>query len=217
MVIINTKAILFDLDGTLVDSISIIKQIWCDWALSNRINVDDIIPFIHGTSAKNLITKFAPNLDWVGEDCRLLKIELSRLNMTSLIPGVTTMIQSLKNIKWGIVTSSPYELALAKLKIHNLPTPEVLITADDVLNGKPHPESFLLAAERLNIPAKQCLVFEDSNAGINSAYTAKMQVIQVSYAGHTKLNQRVVASIKDFNQVTFIQGSTNDIQVKIIS
>lgn len=211
---INAKAILFDLDGTLVDSTRCIEKVWKDWGLANNLDLSELMFFIHGTTAKHVISKFTPNLNLIEEYQKLLEIELSKVNETKLIPGVINILKSLEKANWGIVTSSPHELALAKLREHNIPIPEVLITADDVLNGKPHPEPFLLAANKLNIAADECLVFEDSNAGIQSAFDANMQIIQIMYGGHTELNPYITSSIKDYKEIDFFIRPNNIIDIR---
>src|SRR5947199_7784219 len=93
------------------------------------------------------------------------------------MPGASALLRSVPAGRWAVVTSSPHELALARLRLTGLPVPEVLVAAGDVAHGKPHPEPYLTAAARLGVDPGDCVVFEDAPAGIAAARAGAMRVI----------------------------------------
>ncbi|WP_157822424.1 HAD-IA family hydrolase [Psychromonas sp. Urea-02u-13] len=182
---IVSKALLFDLDGTLVDTTAAVEQLWLHWANKHGLDKEAILSEIHGTPGEYIVKKFAPHLDLEAELDLLFAHEEKLVEHVIAIPGAKEMLEQLGDMPWGIVTMSTKSSALKKLKIAGLPIPHVLVSADDVLQGKPHPAPYLKAAQWLDICPEQCLVFEDAKAGITSGINAGMSVIQIMHAAHS--------------------------------
>lgn len=201
---VDVQAILFDLDGTLIDSTSCVEAIWADWAIQHGVDLEKLLAEVHGCRGIEIIPRFKPELNVLDENEKLLKLEIQHAKGVTVIPGVKTLLNSLVGLPWGIVTMSTRELALAKLAATGLPVPDVLITADDVTHGKPDPESYLLGAEKLKIEPSQCLVFEDAISGIKSANDAGMRVIQVVFSGHSDIQPDVLHHIEDMASISVL-------------
>ncbi|MCW8328618.1 HAD-IA family hydrolase [Photobacterium sp. SDRW27] len=199
---LDIQAILFDLDGTLIDSTPCVEAVWTAWAKKHNVDKDRLLSEVHGCRGMEIIPRFKPELNVHAENERLLQQEIMHAGSVSVIPGVKDLINSLDGLPWGIVTMSSKELALAKLAETGLPIPNILITADDVINGKPHPESYLLGAEKLEVEPSQCLVFEDAKSGIESAKAAGMEVVQVMFSGHTNIQPQITAYVQDMSSVS---------------
>jgi mannitol-1-/sugar-/sorbitol-6-phosphatase len=170
-------AIVFDLDGVLVDSTAAVERAWGQWAAERGIAVDELLAVVHGRPSREVIARFAPELDAVAEAKRLDSME--EVTASPAIPGAAECIALAQEGAWAVVTSGDGR-APARLRAAGLPVPDVLITADDVTNGKPDPEPYARAAEALGVPAAECVVVEDAPAGITAAKRAGMRVIAVA-------------------------------------
>ena len=174
-------ALLFDLDGTIVNSIAAAERAWATWAERHGLDVAAFLPTIHGVRGIETITKLAlPGLDPAAEAEAVLQAEIEDVAGVEPIEGAAAFLASLPADRWAIVTSSPRRLALRRLAAAGLPMPAVLVTAEDVARGKPAPDCFLLAAERLGQRIEDCLVFEDAPAGIKAAEAAGAAVVMVT-------------------------------------
>ena len=174
-------ALLFDLDGTIVNSIAAAERAWAAWAERHGLDVAAFLPTIHGVRGIDTITRLAlPGLDPAVEAEAILQAEIEDVEGVEPIEGAAAFLASLPADRWAIVTSSPRRLALRRLAAAGLPVPPVLVTAEDVTRGKPAPDCFLLAAERLGQRIEDCLVFEDAPAGIQAAEAAGAAVVMVT-------------------------------------
>ena len=173
------SAVLFDMDGTLLDSTACIEGIWRRWAARRGIDAAYVLQHIHGLRSVETIAKVAPHLDITAEVAELAEEELKTLHGITRIAGAAELLTALNACgkRWGVVTSAPRDLALAKIAEVNLPEPKLLICADDVANGKPHPEPYLAGAKQLGCEPAQLVAIEDAPAGIASARSAGMTVI----------------------------------------
>jgi len=170
-------AFLFDMDGTMLDSSAVVERTWRAWANRHGINPDDLLESVHGVRSEDTIRRFGPvGIDVAKEAAWVLKAELSDVEGVVPIAGIKALVADLDPAAWAVVTSAPR--ALAALRIHSvgLPMPKTLIAAEDVKQGKPNPEGFLKAAARLGVPISECLVFEDSPAGVAAAKAAGAHV-----------------------------------------
>lgn len=174
------SAVLFDLDGVLVDSVALIERVWRRWAVESGIDPDHLIARIHGRPAREVIEEFAPRLDADAEAERLDSWEMAHAAELSAVPGAMGCVALARRYHWAIVTSGLRTLALGRLEAIGLAVPDVFVTADDITHGKPDPEPYLLAAEQLGIGAPGCVVVEDSPAGVAAAKAAGMTAIGVS-------------------------------------
>ena len=143
-------ALLFDMDGTIVNSIAAAERVWIAWAERHGLDVEAFMPTIHGVRGIETITRLAlPGVDPAAEAEAILLAEMEDVDGVEAIEGAAVFLASLPPDRWAIVTSSPRRLALRRLAAAGLPTPAVLVTAEDVERGKPAPDCFLLAADRL--------------------------------------------------------------------
>ena len=176
----SCHAMLFDLDGVLVDSDAAILARWQKWAAWHGLDVEPIWRICHGVQTVQTIRRVAPHLDAEQEAASIMASDLLDARGLKAYPGAAALLQSLPRDSWAIVTSGKRELALARLVHTGLPVPDVLVTAEDVVRGKPDAEAFLLAARRLDLPAEGCLVVEDAPAGLRAARAAGMMAIGVA-------------------------------------
>ena len=133
-------AILFDLDGVLVDSTGSVDRQWRAWARSQKIDEEKVMAIAHGVRAVEVMRAVAPHLDAEAEVRNLEKREAADHDGVSVMPGAVDLVRSIPDGRWGVVTSGSRHLATARLQLAGIPLPKVMITADDVTNGKPHPE-----------------------------------------------------------------------------
>jgi len=177
MPIFHCSAILFDLDGVLVDSTPAIIEVWTAWSKANGIDPTQILAVMHGRRSVEVLQIAAPHVDAAAEVKRIEASITSYKNGTIAIPGAAHLLRSLPEDRWGVATSGLREYARARLKAAGLPVPTVLVAADDVVKGKPDPEPYLKAAELLRAEPERCLVIEDAPAGIRAAHAGGMKVI----------------------------------------
>jgi sugar-phosphatase len=180
---ITVQGLLFDMDGTLVDSRQSIELLWRNWALRQNIDFAQVVAVMHGRRGVETIQIVAPHLDAESEVQLLLAEEALMLEGIIALDGAKELLQRLDLDQWAVVTSAPRDLALAKMAFAGLPLPRHLVGADDVADGKPHPAPFIMGAAKLGLTADQCVAFEDANAGIRSAQSAGAQVCLVTGAG----------------------------------
>ncbi|HZR32076.1 MAG TPA: HAD family hydrolase [Terriglobales bacterium] len=173
-------AILFDLDGVLVNSTPAVARQWRLWARKHSILPEDVLRIAHGRRTVEVVRLLAPHLDADAESERIEKREADDVEGVTVVRGALELVSSLSDGLWAVVTSGTRYLATSRLGRHGLPIPKVLVTADDVQNGKPHPEPYLKGAQLLAVAPEECLVIEDAPAGIQSAHTSGMYVIAVS-------------------------------------
>jgi mannitol-1-/sugar-/sorbitol-6-phosphatase len=173
-------AILFDLDGVLVDSTASVARQWKLWAQENNLDPELTVKTAHGVRTIEVIRRLAPHLDAEAEVIRLEKREADDHEGVAVMPGAAELIQSIAEGRWCVVTSGTRHLATSRLKLANLPTPKVLVSADDVTKGKPDPEPYLKGARLLGVNSTECLVIEDASAGIRAAHAGGMKVIAIT-------------------------------------
>jgi sugar-phosphatase len=170
-------AFLFDMDGTLLDSSAAVDRVWGSWAQRHGIDAPTLLATVHGVRSEDTIRRFAgANANVARETQWILDAEVSDVDGVVALEGIHAFIEALDPGTWAIVTSAPRALAEVRLRAVNLPIPEVMITAENVQRGKPDPQGFLLAAQRLGVSIDKCLVFEDSPAGVAAAKAAGAQV-----------------------------------------
>jgi mannitol-1-/sugar-/sorbitol-6-phosphatase len=153
-------AFLFDMDGTIINSMDATERAWSAWARRHGIDVETFLPTIHGVRGIETISRLQlPGLDPHAEARDVLLAEIEDVAGVAAIAGAASFLASLPENRWAIVTSAPRELAIRRLGAAGLPLPDVFITGEDVEHGKPAPDCFLLAAQRLGLPIEDCLVF----------------------------------------------------------
>jgi sugar-phosphatase len=174
-------AFLFDMDGTVINSIASAERVWSNWARRHGLDVAAFLPTIHGVRAIETVGRLGlPGVDPAHEADLLLKAEAADLDGILPIIGAVAFLEALPPERWAIVTSAPRSLALARMKVAGIPVPAVLVAAEDVSRGKPAPDCFQLGAKRLGLDASDCLVFEDAPAGIAAAEAAQASVMVIN-------------------------------------
>ena len=178
-------AFLFDMDGTLLSSIAAAERAWSAWAMRHKLDLATFLPTIHGRRARETIGALnLPDIDLQNEVDLLLQAEMDDLEGIESIAGVADFLAALPTDRWAIVTSAPRELARLRLRAAGLPMPPLMVAGEDITNGKPAPDCFLLAAKKLGQLPQDCLVFEDAPAGIMAAEAAGASVLVIT-ATHT--------------------------------
>lgn len=178
------KGLLFDLDGTLIDSNAAVDRSWVTWCERNALNFAEVSKVLHGRPAKDTIKEYLN-----GASEQTIKEELAWLEHQEStdvqgvipLPGTINLLNALNenNIPWAIVTSGTLLVATARIKASGIPKPSVLITPERVTHGKPNPEPYLLGASELGLSTEDCIVFEDASAGLNAGNAAGAQTIAV--------------------------------------
>jgi sugar-phosphatase len=174
---ITCSALLFDMDGVLIDSTPAVARVWSRWAEEHGFDPAEVVRRAHGRPSLTTVREFLPNANHELENKEVERREIEDLEGVVLLPGSKELLNSLPADRWTIVTSSTRALAEVRLKAAGLPIPPRLITSTDIQNGKPHPEPYLKAASVLGFPASECIVFEDVPAGIRSGKAAGAKVI----------------------------------------
>ncbi|MET9915016.1 HAD-IA family hydrolase [Streptomyces sp. NPDC006476] len=172
-------AILLDMDGVLVDSLDIIERHLRDWARLRGLDPQHVVALSPGRTNAELVAEIAPHLDATAEARLLTEREIVDTDGITACPGAAPLVQRLTGQAWAVVTSGHRPVAMSRLTTAGLPIPSVLITADDVIIGKPDPEGYLTAARRLGIPPSDCVVIEDAAAGLRAAHAAGMRAIAI--------------------------------------
>lgn len=174
---IRCSALLFDMDGVLIDSTPAVARVWRSWALAHHFNPDEVVERAHGRPSIATVREYLPNADHEAENRIVERMEIEDLAGVVPLPGSRELLQSLPTDRWTIVTSSTRALAEVRLRAAGLSIPKSLVTSSDVTNGKPHPEPYLKAASVLGWSAADCVVVEDVPAGIRAGKSAGARVI----------------------------------------
>jgi sugar-phosphatase len=202
----HCSAILFDLDGVLIDSTASIARRWAKWAERQGLDPANVLEVIHGRRSVEVIQLVAPHLDVIAETIRIEQSVTD--DADPAIPGAVELLRSLPEKAWCVVTSGTKSLAIARMKVAGLPLPKILVGADDVTKGKPDPEPYLKGAELLGFSAAECIVIEDALAGIRAAHAGKMDVIAMATTYTVDELKEADAVVKGLQQirVTEAQG-----------
>jgi sugar-phosphatase len=172
-------AVLFDLDGTLVDSGAAVVRSWVTWAAENDIAPERLHGF-HGMPAAQILAELVSGERVLAAAERLEQLEVSDVDDIVLLPGAGRALAEIDSARSAIVTSCTAPLAAARIAAAGVTSPAVVVTASDVEVGKPDPAPFLLAAQRLGVDPARCLVVEDAVSGITAAKAAGMATLAVT-------------------------------------
>ena len=171
------SAILFDLDGVLVDSIASVERAWLKFAARHKLDPATVLKAAHGHRSLETVRLLVPDIDAEVENRLVEQDEIDDAEGLVATEGAAELLSILPPNRWTIVTSGTRPLATARLRAAGLPIPKHLVAADEVVNGKPHPEPYLKGAAALGFPPGACVVFEDAPTGIRSAHAAGAKVI----------------------------------------
>jgi len=177
--ILTARALLFDMDGVLIDSAPAVERVWRQWAIEHGLDPDFVIAQAHGRRSIETLRAVAPHLDAERENVIVEQREIDDKEGVTALAGAGHLLESLPPDRFAMVTSATRPLAVARLSYAGLPIPPKMVTADDVINGKPFPEPYLKGAALLGSVPEDCLVFEDTPAGISAGRAAGMRVVAV--------------------------------------
>jgi sugar-phosphatase len=211
----DAQALVFDLDGVLVDTMPAIRAAWTEWALRQNLPPANVLSSMHMTGVE-LVRKFAPELDphaeieAIAARQRRLEVSIERY------PGALELLDSLPIDRWAIVTSARRAGAIRHLTMAGLPEPRVLVSAEDTVRGKPDPTGFRLAAELLGVDPRDCFAIEDSPGGVRAALRARMFVAAVTtthVAADLSHADAVIRSLDEINITPDGMGVTRRVRV----
>jgi sugar-phosphatase len=177
---LSCEAVLFDMDGTLVDSHVCVEITWRRWAARHSLDADALLRIAHGRQNHETVRLMAPHLETPEELAALVAAEEDCREGIVEVPGARELLDRLPLDRWAVVTSAWHRLATIRLECAGLPVPPLLVTAELVARGKPHPDGYLLAATRLGVDPARCVVVEDAPPGIDAARAAGMRVIGIA-------------------------------------
>ncbi|MDQ0726149.1 HAD-IA family hydrolase [Microbacterium sp. W4I20] len=198
---IHARAALLDMDGTLVDSTAVVERLWLAWAEPHGLDPQTVLSVVHGRQGHQSMAIMLPERDHainLSENDTMLATETDDTEGVIEIAGAAAFLGSLLPHPHAIVTSANVPLMTARMMAAGLTVPAVAVTAESVSASKPDPEGFLLGAELLGIAPSDCLVFEDSGAGIQAGLAAGMRVVGV---GRHALAHRPTYFVEDLTQV----------------
>jgi mannitol-1-/sugar-/sorbitol-6-phosphatase len=172
------EAVLCDLDGVLVDSGEAVEAVWREWAEDQGLDGDAVARASHGVPTRQVIAAVAPELSTAEEAERVERLHAATGG--AALPGAAELLARAPATALAIVTSGSWEVAAARLEAAGLRSPAILVTADAVRRGKPAPDAYLVAAQALGAEPSQCVVIEDSPAGVQAGRAAGMTVWAVT-------------------------------------
>jgi sugar-phosphatase len=207
------SAFLFDMDGTILTSIASAERVWAAWARRHGLDVEAFLPTIHGVRTVETIRRLAlPGVDPDAEAAEITRTEMEDVDDIDPIAGAADLLGALPPARWAVVTSATRALAERRLAAAGLPIPPLMISAEDVEHGKPAPDCFLLAADRLGVAAADCLIFEDAAAGIAAAEAAGAAVVVIT-ATHGSLHATPHPTVVDYVGLSHRVSEHGDVSI----
>jgi sugar-phosphatase len=173
---ITCSALLFDMDGVLIDSTPAVARVWRQWAIERGFDPEEVVHKAHGRPSLSTVRDYLPDADHREENREIERRELEDLDGVVPWPGALSLLDSLPKDRWAIVTSCTRPLAELRLKVAGLPRPDCFVTSDDIVYGKPAPDPYLKGAEMLGFAPEECIVVEDVPAGVVSGKAAGTRV-----------------------------------------
>jgi mannitol-1-/sugar-/sorbitol-6-phosphatase len=174
-------AVLFDLDGTLVDSTAVVEAIWRGFCAEHGVDESVLVPWSHGRRTPDTVRHFLPeasDAEVAAISADLEDSEQHTMDGIVAVAGAQALLTRLP-VPWAVVTSASRELAVRRMAAAGLPLPEVLVGADEISEGKPAPDGYLRAAALLGTDPAECVAFEDAEPGVRSALAAGTRVVVV--------------------------------------
>jgi sugar-phosphatase len=216
MVKVSAQALLFDMDGVLINSIPAVERVWSRWAAERGFNVHEVLRHAHGRPSIATLRDLLPNADHEAENRIIEQAEIDDVDGIVPLPGVKELLAALPHDRWAIVTSCTRPLAEVRIRAAGLPTPDLFITANEITHGKPHGEPYQKGAAGLGFAPEQCIVVEDALAGIASGKNAGARVI--AFTTTASIDDLVVARpdwlLKDCSAIQ-LEGSKPELQLAL--
>ncbi|MEU9665732.1 HAD-IA family hydrolase [Streptomyces bobili] len=180
--VLTARALLLDMDGTLVNSDAVVERVWRRWADRHGLDGDDVMKVVHGRQGYASMAVLLPHRPMeqnLADNARMLAEETADLDGVVPVPGACAFLASLRDVPHALVTSADAPLSTARMAAAGLTLPDIRVTAESVGASKPDPEGFLKGAAELGVTPAECVVFEDSGAGIAAGRAAGMRVVGV--------------------------------------
>ncbi|WP_151480686.1 HAD family hydrolase [Streptomyces albicerus] len=180
--VLTARALLLDMDGTLVNSDAVVERVWRRWADRHGLDADEVMKVVHGRQGYASMAVLLPSRPMeqnYADNARMLAEETADMDGVVAIPGAAEFLASLRGVPHALVTSADVALSTARMGAAGLSLPGVRVTAESVGASKPDPEGFLKGAAELGVAPEDCVVFEDSGAGIAAGRSAGMRVVGV--------------------------------------
>ncbi|MGW1022192.1 HAD-IA family hydrolase [Streptomyces sp. NPDC002577] len=213
--VLTARALLLDMDGTLVNSDAVVERCWRRWADEHGLDFDEVIKVVHGRqgyASMALLLPDRPMEENYADNARVLAEETADVEGIVEISGAAAFLAALAGLPHALVTSADVALSTARMAAAGLPLPPVRITAESVGASKPDPEGFLKGAAELGIDPADCLVFEDSEAGILAGRSAGMRVVGV---GSRAAQYGPTVQVPDLSRVRVESGADGEIRVHV--
>ncbi|MEU7432695.1 HAD-IA family hydrolase [Streptomyces sioyaensis] len=198
---LTARALLLDMDSTIVNSEAVVERCWRRWAAEQGLDADEVLTVVHGRQGWATMAALLPDRPMernLADNRRMLAQETSDMDGVVPVPGAPAFMAALAGLPHALVTSADIALSDARMAAAGLRMPAVRITAESVSASKPDPEGFLKGAAELGFAPEDCLVFEDSEAGIEAGRAAGMRVIGV---GDRAAALAPTAQVRDLTQV----------------
>lgn len=211
---ISCDAILFDMDGTLVDSTECVVRQWRLWTERHGLDFDSVLRVSHGRPTSETIREVAPHLATEEEFRAFERAEIEDRIGVQEVAGARLFLHGVPQGCWAVVTSASAALARVRIECAGLPVPDVLVSADRIERGKPDPEGFLLAARLLKVAPERCLVIEDSPAGIQAGRAAGMRVLGITTT-FARADLGCDLCVADFQNMSLVLDSNASLWVRI--
>jgi len=207
---ISCSALLFDLDGVLIDSTPAVERVWRKWAVDHGFDPDEVIEHAHGRPSIDTVREYLPNSDHEAENRIIERAEIEDLGGVVPLPGALDLLSALPPERWTIVTSCTRPLAEVRIRAAGLPVPKEFVTSTDITNGKPHPEPYLKGAAKLGFAAQDCVVVEDVPTGIRAGKSAGMRVMAMrTTVGDCVLREAGADWVLDSCAAVSVRGISN--------
>ncbi|MDH6116566.1 sugar-phosphatase [Kitasatospora sp. GAS204A] len=212
---LSVRALLLDMDGTLVNSDAVVERCWRRWAADHGLDGDHTMSVVHGRQGHLSMAILLPDRPMeqnLAENRQMLALETADTEGVVEVPGAAAFLAALAGLPHALVTSADLALARTRMAAAGLPMPELAITAESVGASKPDPEGFLKAAAELGVAPEHCLVLEDSEAGIAAGRAAGMRVLGV---GPRAAAHRPTLHVDTLEQVRLTAGPDGTVLVQV--
>jgi sugar-phosphatase len=211
----SCRGLLLDMDGVLILSTASVERSWRIWAAGHGLDPDTVIHAAHGRPTHETIGAIAPQLDVAAETRQLDELEAADADGVEPVPGAARLLAALPVGSYAVVTSASRSLAATRFAQAALDMPPVVVSADDVTRGKPDADPYLTAAARLNIDGRDCVVIEDSPAGVAAGLAAGCRVIalRTTYGDDALTGAAVVLS--DLAPIAVSTGADGDLTLDV--
>ncbi|WP_251093205.1 HAD-IA family hydrolase [Streptomyces sp. Caat 7-52] len=213
--VLTARALLLDMDGTLVNSDAVVERVWRRWAERNGLDGDEVMSVVHGRqghASMALLLPGRPVEENLADNARMLAEETADTDGVIEIAGAGAFLASLDGLPHALVTSADVALATARMDAAGLRLPAVRVTAESVGASKPDPEGFLKGAAELGVDPADCVVFEDSGAGIAAGRAAGMRVVGV---GPRAVRHEPDVAVRDLTQVRVEAAADGTVRLRL--